>query len=1073
MTTAIEQTIEGKKLEQNQRKAVLTDGKNICVNAGAGSGKTFTLVKEYLSIALKTESSTDFKQILAITFTNKAAQEMKERILSHLRSLSMEVSDDPKLVEIYKESTGLSKEKIRARSAKVHERILHNYSEFNVLTIDKFVHKLIRAFSSDLGLQNDFNIELDSSATIGEAVDQIMSEAGINQELTELLIDYTLRNSDDEKSWNLNKRLSNTSNEINKENHLKHLQSLQKFKTEDFKQMIEVIERDYNKVQKEIKSIARHILKQIDAAGIDPSDFTGASHIGLFFEKMAKRADLDVLSKSMATHFKSAEADQWRAKSKKVASADMIDSLAPEISAAFLSIIDYRPQYSKLHLLRANCHNLALLTKVMATIQKIRDERNMILVSDFNRMISSIVMNESAPYIYERVGEKHKHYFIDEFQDTSVMQWQNFLPLIDNSLSTGHKNLVVGDPKQAIYRWRDGEVRQMVELPKIFDKPEKSNLDDIERTLERNKNEQVLNINWRSQKTVVDFNNEFFEAFKLHLTEEHAKAYDHHRQAPREGANGGYVRYKFFSQEELKGEKSADELYEEEVLSIVQSLEGRYHYGEIAILIRKKKSGDHLADKLIANNIPVVSPDSLLLMKNPEIRKVVNLLRLILDPSDTIAKLDLLKDFGGKDLPKLAEGVALRVPQAMDDSFHLILTQNQISLDSKKLQGLPIYELLTQLIGMVSKETETYFETLLDQALKYVKKNGEDLVGFMNMLDEKQEKLTVLLPESQGAVKLMTIHKSKGLQYPVVIVPHTDWPITGVGDHIDWLQLDKNEYGIDRTIYAHNEKKMELAGLQREYAHEYGSEVVDSANLLYVALTRAEEELYVVSKHMGKSSVSPLINQVVSAMPGYDEELGELRLGEQPARTPKTLQDNESGISAPPFATWRERISISTTDSRMLFDDDSLLSPRKHGEIVHEILARLPHYGLVGETIAKMQEDGLIKDDMVGALEAEIEHIFTHPRVRSWFGKEVTAKAECDIIDRDGLAHRPDRLIFDEDCVTVLDFKTGHPNQESETKYQQQIREYGQLMEELGYPEVKMYLVYSETLDIQEVTAHV
>ena len=494
--------------------------------SSAGSGKTYTLVREYLKLVLTEPHK--FRHILAITFTNKAANEMKQRIINSLKeisdfsSFSGSIAVKFMLPELEKE-TGLDRNSISENAGKVLELILHNYSDFAICTIDSFVHRIIRSFAFDLHLPLNFEVEVDTDDLIAKVIDILISNVGTDEKLTRMLINFTQSKTDDEKSWHIENDLTEIAKILTKEDGQIHIEKLKKLNLDDFSQINRQVNTIIRRFENTLTDYAKDADNLIKSKGIPHQAFyRGSSGICKYFEYLVNKRFDKVLPNSYV--IKTIEEDKWYSGKANTNEKAAIDEIKENIRLAYERITEYidkhYPKYVILNEIRKNLYPVAVLNEIEKVMDDYKSENNIVLISEFNKRIADIVLSEPVPFIYERLGEKYKHFLIDEFQDTSVLQWLNLLPLIDNSLSEGNFNMVVGDGKQAIYRWRSGEVEQFAKLPKIYKKKDDPVLIQREQSLERNYQPEVLEHNYRSKAEIVNFNNDFFAEISEILKEE-------------------------------------------------------------------------------------------------------------------------------------------------------------------------------------------------------------------------------------------------------------------------------------------------------------------------------------------------------------------------------------------------------------------------------------------------------------------------------------------------------------------------------------------------------------------------
>ena len=485
-------------------------------NASAGSGKTYTLVKEYLKIILKAKHNDAYKNILAITFTNKAVFEMKTRIIDSLFDFS---KDNPteKSIQLM---TDLGKEinlnpiQIKTKAQSIIKNIIHNYAAFDISTIDKFTHKVIRAFAFDLGLPNTFDVSLDTEKLLQEAVDAIVAQAGEDEVLTKLLIDFTMEKTDDDKSWDVSSEIMNTGKLILNENYREEILSLKDKTVPEFIALKTKLEETCKALEEESLKLATDSISLIENNGIEFDSFF-SSYVPKHFLKLTSGEII-----KHTGHYKyleEAEGKRYSAKTPQE-QKNAVDAISNELLGNLQHINGIAEKHMFYQAFLKNITPLSLLNTVSNELTKIQEDQNILSISEFNKLIFEHIQNQPAPFIYERLGEKYKHFFIDEFQDTSQMQWQNLIPLIDNALSSEDLQgiqgslMIVGDPKQSIYRWRGGKAEQFIDLAKT-------------KNPFSNKDKEVFNLetNYRSFDTVIDFNNDFFKFLSQKFSNEDYK----------------------------------------------------------------------------------------------------------------------------------------------------------------------------------------------------------------------------------------------------------------------------------------------------------------------------------------------------------------------------------------------------------------------------------------------------------------------------------------------------------------------------------------------------------------------
>jgi ATP-dependent exoDNAse (exonuclease V) beta subunit len=571
-------------------------------DASAGSGKTYALVKEYLKIILVAKKNDAYRNILAITFTNKAVHEMKSRIVG---SLSEFAKDEPSqkaqdLMQDLAVETELSVIQIKIKSQQIIKHIIHNYAAFDISTIDKFAHKVIRAFALDLGLQMNFEVSLESDNLLTEAVDALISQAGEDETLTKLLINFTMEKTDDDKSWDISREIFEVGKLIQNENNREEIAHFKGKSISDFLEIKSKLADASKIIEKENVALAENALQLIEKNGINVKSFSR----GTFPNHLQSIADGKFNPKNKT--FREVEDISINKTAKDTA---IIESIIPELLQILGKIYKNFEQRDFYNAFLKNITPLSLLSTISQELKKIQDEQNVLSIAEFNSLIHKEIQNQPAPFIYERLGERYRHFFIDEFQDTSEMQWQNLIPLIDNATSSeidGEKGtlMIVGDPKQSIYRWRGGKAEQFIDLSKNhnpFNNPEKSI--------------QHLDKNYRSYSEVIEFNNRFFQMLSHQFeNEDYKDLYENHSFQKSNSKTGGYVNISFLpliekeaDSEEEEEELTKTDLYVQATLKTILEVRKKgFKYNDIAILVRHNKNGTSIANYLIEHGIPIL-----------------------------------------------------------------------------------------------------------------------------------------------------------------------------------------------------------------------------------------------------------------------------------------------------------------------------------------------------------------------------------------------------------------------------------------------------------------------------------
>ena len=1037
----------------------------IAYKSSAGSGKTYTLVREFLRIVIESDNPTRYRNILAITFTNKAANEMKERVLSNLKELSEDI-DSNLLVEFSKEFK-IEKNVIREKSKKILQSVLHNYSDLKILTIDKFTHKIIRAFSKDLNLSNDFEIELDSDKILKEAIDLLVSKAGIEEYISKLLQEYLNKRIEEEENWKIEDSLFNFSRELLKEENTSYLNQLKAFEDDQFENSKKFILKKFKEKENKLIEIGKSAIELITRNGIDKGDFN-REVVFNYFGKIWDKNFSSLLLPDGKILTDAIENNIWLKKTASSAAQSAIDSITDELRSYYYELKEEAKEYYLFKLLKENIYNLMLIKEIYLSLEQIKEDGNVLMIADFNKLISEEIKHQPAPFIYEKIGERYKNIMIDEFQDTSVMQWHNLLPLIDNSLSIGEKTLVVGDAKQAIYRFRGGKVEQFVKLPNLIDKSDDIMLEEREIALSHNYKEKELDTNYRSHNQVIEFNNWFFEGLKMFLDEEKQVIYKNQEQN-NTGKDEGYVNLSFIEAE--KEEK--DEINFEVIKSkIDECLEDGFTQKDITILVDKNNQGTKISNYLLQNDYQVVTSESLLIAENKEVNAVYNFLKYIQNNKDNSSKLEIIKFFFEEEKfsPALFN-FSEKTKNKADIKIEELTATLSPEFNMERLYELSLYDMTETIIREFipkSNTTNSFLVKFLDIIHSYSTKIN-DLKSFIDYFENKKNKLSLETPDSD-AITIMTVHKSKGLQFKVVISAFTNWKFYPTNNRPNvWVSL--KEKFPEVPIGLLNLKK-EIEVTEFAFLKEQDEQQVklDKFNMLYVALTRAEKRLYLlcdnkVSKKDGyyDNIINSYIYQVAKNHPDFKEE--ELIIGER--KKHKAIiesQENTKKLKELVSTNWREKIRISK-QYQDLWGEQNYKGKIAYGNLIHNILSNIESKKDTEEVILDFVEQGLIKKSEVEEFVNEINEIMSIHGVDKWFSEELESLNEKEIISADGKLYRPDKVIVMNGETHVVDFKTG----EKQSSYSKQINNYGKLLEEMNYPVVKKFLLFTKEREIVEV----
>ena len=1041
--------------------------------SSAGSGKTFTLVKEYLRLILPEPDH--FRHILAITFTNKAANEMKERVLGSLKELAgapeeRSPSTTYHLLPALIGETKLTEGEIQRKAGEALRLILHDYSDFTIGTIDSFSHRIIRTFAHDFGLPVNFNVEIDSDELLTTAVDLLIDKVGADAGLTNLLVGFIENRMDDEQDWNIDRILLNFARILLDEEGNQQLVKLKDLTLDDFSRIAGSLKKQTRVFEQNISSLAGKATALINSSNLPATAFyQGRSGISRYFDKLSK-GDLDSIEPNSYVR-KTINEDKWTSGSASAAEKEAILNLKPELTAIYDDIhSNYEAGKNLYHLSLAVLKTLfpmAVLNVIGHLLDGFKKQNNIVHISEFNQRISQFILHEPVPFIYERLGEKFNHILIDEFQDTSILQWHNLLPLVENSLSNGYFNLVVGDGKQAIYRWRNGDVSQFADLPAIPGSEMNRSLQESEKILNDHFNKKSLDTNFRSKKEIVEFNNAFFSQLKTLLTPYNQLVYDSLEQKAKTGADGGYIRIEFAGRE-LKGAQFREYMGTRILETIHGQESAGYRKQDIAILCRRNKEGSEIARFLLGNNIDVISAESLMLMHSPEVNFLTGFVRLLYGSNNVVLIAELVTYLYGKGrlpAPGLHE-LLVRIPTKPGKDFIFrLLHENRILVYPDRLRTRPVYDAIEELIRVFYPDAiaNPYLQFFLDTVLKYSRKHSSSAVDFLEWWDEHKDSFSIIMPDGMNAVRIMSMHKAKGLQFPVVILPFFAEKKM-LTKRFLWVDLPKAGFHGLPAAMLETGKSMEKTEFSERSVEEKDKTLLDAINLLYVAMTRPEERLFVFSpappaKPAAIDTVPVFFFHYLQQSELWSEETGNYEFGT--ASPHKAIENGKTivkrSLSSMISSDWRKKVLIRTSAPEAW----DIADPQKNfqwGNLVHTAFSRILRAGEEENVLLKMNEDGMIDQKQMEQLLPKIRLLLADPLIRPFFLPDNKIRVEAEILRENGHVYRPDRVIIREKEAVVVDFKTGKPTKEQE----KQIGLYGQLLNELGYANVKKYLVFIE-----------
>jgi ATP-dependent exoDNAse (exonuclease V) beta subunit len=1046
-------------------------------SASAGSGKTYKLTGIYLANLFK--SRYNYRKILAVTFTNKATAEMKSRILEHLHKLSVGEESDY-LADLVK-TTGKKEEDIRKEAKEILNAILHDFSRFSVTTIDSFFQKVLRAFAREVGLHSGFNIELDHSTILSTAVDDMIASAAEDNQLKDWLITYAKSNIDDEKSWNLKDGIIQLAEELFKEK-FKILSFEERSKLEDKKFLLEYIEK--------IRSISQLFEKELKDFGKKADEIFSKFNLSdeMFYNKGRGipgfiRSLISGYVKEPNSYVREIDKEppKWSTGSIK---PELVGAINSGLEKTLLDAIHYYDEnivlYNSAENVLSYIYALGILSDVLHHVHLITTSENSFLLSDAGELLSLITREDQTPFIYEKVGNRYENFMIDEFQDTSIIQWNNFKPLIDNSMAEGFDNLVVGDVKQSIYRWRNSDWRilgsvleSMVDNKRVLSEP--------------------LTTNWRSRSNIISFNNSLFtiipDQIDKSLSDEtlpvsFKKLYAEAVQVDPCKNDGGFVRLEFIQNSK---EQKWQDIVLERLPQIIESIQDKgYKASEIGIIVRDGKEGSLVLNTLIdynnkhsgkidKYNFNAVSNDSLLLSNSPVIVFIVSVISVVNDPHDFISRAVMLRFFLMATGDVEAEKVSLQNDKLIELSRTYYPEGYEAFLD--RIRQMPLFEATESIIKFFRLGDYSwnvpFLNTFQDYIISFTGNKNADIQTFLDWWTESGIKKSVVLPGNQDAIRILTIHKSKGLEFKVVLLPFLSWNLDHVASKqpVLWVKPETqpfNDLGILPVKYSKDLIDTIFADYYRE---EKYSVYLDNINLLYVALTRAKDVLYgfSVDNPRSENTIAGVLKSAVTSIPELQEEK-ELNLkkyynDENRVFEYGQIPENKSGKKVKKNLISTTYSVSQTMESLKLklhgenyFSSESQFIRKKinYGKLMHEVFEGINTPADISIAVRKIVLEGKLADEESADIENRINAMIKIPQVADWFLPGNKVLKEAGILLPTGVTRRPDRVIFKNGKTTIIDFKFGEEN----SHYADQVNQYRKLIFEMGYKEIDAFIWY-------------
>ena len=1041
------------------------------LNASAGSGKTYQLAYKFVRDVVGRPDL--YRHILAVTFTNKATEEMKSRILKEIHALASGAGSA--YLDSLCRELRLDEQTVRKRAAEARSRILHDYSRFTVLTIDTFFQRILRAFIKELGLDLNYNVEIETASVLSKSADSLIDRITDDPALGRWLTAFVQERIDEGRKWDVRDGILSLAGELFKERNKATL--AQARPKEELGEIVARATAQAAASREEMRRTASEAVQAIAAAGLAAADFAGKSRsfAGYFYAV----AGGELKAPTETVRKRAAAPEGWAAKGSPA--ERLVPQLRPLLQKLCTLYDENIRLWNTCDLLRENYRSFALLSDLYARVQQLCAEQSTMLLSETKYLLSEFIGRNDAPFIYEKVGNRYERFMIDEFQDTSSREWENFLPLLQNAMAQSEETsvFIVGDIKQSIYRWRGGDWRLLH--------------DEAQRALgTENTRVEVLRENWRSLPCVVEFNNAAIDrivsadnlALNTRLDEAAgrgdigaeeaaalrdtlADAYREQAQTPRRrGEHPGYVSIETFAERPPVVER------------ICALIDKRFRPCDIMILVRGATDGAKVAAELLdfkrRNKDPryrfdVMTQEALIVGNAPVSSFIAAALRLALNPDDSLSRA-VYNHYLGRPFDR-----------PLDDS------ERDFFRSVRLLSPEEAFERIVMRHALQGDRRQTaYLQAIHEQIISFCATKIADIALFLRWWEETGKNRSLSVEESATTVEITTIHKAKGLEKRAVLIPYCSWSpdpkSSGTVQNIVWAEARGDGAEAIGRFPVKYKKAMAESGFSSEYYRELVYAHVDNVNLLYVALTRAAESLHVFIPQKGGRTVGGLLLQSIAtdgdkALLGDFEgrctidEAGEhFAFGEFAGPVAGGSKHSEAEhVILEEYPTAQADLRLRLPSQRYFEDGGEVeLSPRNLGILMHRAFEQADDEAGIHEAVRGMQADGTLSEADAATLRQMIARALEHPEVREWFGggwERVRNENEIIIPGR-GSTRRPDRVMIDGRRVVVVDYKFGLRDAE---RHRRQMREYLRLLGEMDYAPAEGYLWYVKLGKIEKV----
>lgn len=1047
----------------------MENGKLTIYKASAGSGKTFRLALEYIKLLIA--DPMNYQHILAVTFTNDATGEMKKRILAQLNGLKRQEESSSDFKKLLIQETGFTEEKVQQHAALALSNILHDYTHFHIRTIDSFFQTIIKTLAHDLGLPPNQQLLIDNTSVLEKAVDRMIESSSTASSILSGMKDLVNQRVENDQRVDIAKEMKSFGKLIFNENFIKNRQSLNTALKD--KEAIEAYNTLLYKEEKKLKATTNYVGQfdqLLSANNVKSSDISRVTSIYSFLKKL-DAMKFSTISSTIDKYID--DTKKWL----KSSSPDRTEVIVSTILQPFIKKAreDNELRYWQLNtiqLSRQHFNQMRLLDAISQNVHEITSSSNSFLLSDTPGLLHELVAKEDSPFIFEKAGLQLQHVMIDEFQDTSELQWENFQLLLDECLANGKGSLLVGDVKQSIYRWRNSDWNIL------------NNMHDSSRV-----RLVQMKDNFRSDEQIIRFNNDLFDTIVKTLADKNKdespddkdfrkleKAYSDVEQNPRRKSGQGYINVQLFEGNTENGR----EWMLQSTLHIIKDLhEQGIRYSDMMLLVRRKADIEEMANFLSKElkDVTIISDEAFRLDASLAIQSLIAALRLINAPDDKTSLLTLASIYQKDVLKQPFDWQQL----ASESLWQLLPAQFHTLCQSQSFKMLPLYELLEKLmelldLGAIEKQ-DAYLFTFFDQVTQYLQNNPSDISNFLDFWEETLCGVTAASNAADG-IRIKTIHKSKGLEFHTVIIPYCHWSMESYNSVLcppvtppDYQQ-DSSTIPLQLIDFG---SKMQHSFYVREYERERMQQWVDNLNLLYVAFTRPKSNLFILGRKNGNAfSIETLLldylnqqgtNKKENKLEGekdmvYSYEVGTISKSEQE----QTEKESSKEDTVPRSKSYSKTIEFreSNRSKEFIAEQTDSLSPRQEyierGKLLHKIFSSIHTTEDIDQVLQSLEFEGIIgSEKTMQDIRLALGNLLENKEVKEWFSDKWSIRNECNILtwnNGEVEEKRPDRVMLGDGETIVVDFKFGAPHPE----YEEQVREYMHTLKAMGYPGVKGYL---------------